>query len=319
MLFRSVIYRLIEDPVRRRRRWVGRRLFVWLGVVALVGIAFTVVGRDRRASADDLLSTLDQNALELQQAVIAELPDVPVDAPTRASADATLPARLLFVGDSQSWVLAAGLDDWSAAKGLQLVPSPGVGCGIGENTPIEYLGVEQDARPGCAEWRDALPRIVAKFRPNLVVIVGGTADLSDRRIPGVDGWSHIGEPSYDTWLRGQMENFVDVVSATGARVLWFTSPSVRPPYVAGETGIPPFAESAPERAEAYDALIRAIAADDDRVDVAEFAAAVRAHPGGEFEPRMRPDGAHIDLKYAPELVIWIEDAIRKAMADADAG
>ena len=113
----TVIYRLIEDPVRRRRRWVGRRLFVWLGVVALVGIAFTVVGRDRRASADDLLSTLDQNALELQQAVIAELPDVPVDAPTRASADATLPARLLFVGDSQSWVLAAGLDANTALPG----------------------------------------------------------------------------------------------------------------------------------------------------------------------------------------------------------
>jgi hypothetical protein len=25
---------------------------------------------------------------------------------------------------------------------------------------------------------------------------------------------------------------------------------------------------------------------------------------------MRPDGAHIDLKYAPELVEWIDDAIR---------
>jgi hypothetical protein len=29
---------------------------------------------------------------------------------------------------------------------------------------------------------------------------------------------------------------------------------------------------------------------------------------------MRPDGAHIDLKYAPELIDWIDDAIRSLHA-----
>jgi len=85
--------------------------------------------------------------------------------------------------------------------------------------------------------------------------------------------------------------------------------------VAGETGVPPFDESDPVRVDAYNALIESIAAADDRVEFADFAAAVRAHPGGEFEPKMRPDGAHIDLKYAPELVDWIDAAIRTVHGD----
>jgi hypothetical protein len=283
--------------------------------IASVGIVTTVVGADRRSSADDVMSVLDQDALEMQERAVAELPVLPDDAPTRATADPDLPARILFVGDSQSWVLASGLDDWEAANGVFLVPSPGVGCGIGRNTPIEYLGVEQDARPGCAEWRDALPAIVAKLRPNLVVIVGGTADLSNRRLPGSSEWSHIGEPEYDDWLTVEMNDFVDVVAEGGARILWFTSPDVDPPYIVGETGEPPFVEADPQRTERYNELIAELAERDSRVVVADFAAAVRAHPGGQFESKMRPDGAHIDLKQAPELVDWIDAAIKDAYRD----
>lgn len=310
-----VIYYLIEDPVRRRMRWKGKSIYVWLVLIVLVGVVTTIVGADRRSSADDVMSVLDQDALEMQERAVAELPVLPADAPTRATADPDLPARILFVGDSQSWVLASGLDDWEASNGVFLVPSPGVGCGIGRNTPIEYLGVEQDARPGCAEWRDALPSIVAKLRPNLVVIVGGTADLSNRRLPGSDVWSHVGQPAYDEWLRDEMRTFVDVVAAEGSRILWFTSPDVDPPYIVGETGEPPFDEADPRRTERYNELISEVAADDERIVVADLASAVRAHPGGQFEAKMRPDGAHIDLKYAPELVEWIDRSIKDAYRD----
>lgn len=311
----SLIYYLIENPVRHRKMWVGAKLYAWLAAMAVVGVLVVVIGADRRASADDLLSTLDRDALLLQQRIIDDLPSVPANAPSSSELDPGLPARVLFVGDSQSWVLAAGLDDWEVEHGVFLVPSPGVGCGIGSDTRIEYLGVESDGRSGCAEWRDALPAIVDKLKPNLVVVVGGTADLSNRVLPGTSTWSHVGEPDFDTWLRSEMESFVDVVATTDAEVIWFSSPSVDPPYIAGETGVPPFDEASPERTERYNKLIRDVADADERVTFADFASAVRAHPGGEFEPRMRPDGAHIDLKYAPELVEWIDDAIRSAHAN----
>jgi len=310
----TALYYALEDPVRKRKMWAGRRLYGWLTVMAVVGVLVVALGVDRRASADDLLSTLDRDALLLQQRIIEDLPAVPPDAPNTSEVDAGLPARVLFVGDSQSWVLVAGLDDWGVDHGVFLASSPGVGCGIGSDTRIEYLGIESDGRAGCAEWRDALPNIVDKLKPNVVVIVGGTADLSNRVLPGTSTWSHVGEFDYDTWLRSEMEAFVDVVAATGADVMWFSSPSVDLPYIAGETGIPPFDEASPERTERYNEIIRGVSADDERVTFADFASAVRAHPGGEFEPRMRPDGAHIDLKYAPELIDWIDDAIRSLHA-----
>ena len=316
MIVVALIYYLVENPVRLRRMWAGARLFVWLAVLAVIGAAVVVVGIDRRASADDVLSQLDAEALALQNQALADLPDLGPDAPQRSTVDPELPARVLLVGDSQSWVLASGLDEWEVDRGVQVVPSPGVGCGIGENTPIVYLGIEQDERAGCSQWRATLPKIAAKFRPNVIVIVGGAADLSDRRIGGSSTWSHIGQPRFDEWLLDQFATFVDGIEVEGARIIWFSSPDIDPRYVAGQTGTPPFDEADPDRTRRYNELIESYAAQDPRVEFVDFATAVRAHPGGQFESDMRPDGAHIDLAHAPELVEWIDRVLREAMRDA---
>jgi hypothetical protein len=300
-----VLYYGLENPVRQRRMWVGRRLYVWLALIAVAGTIVAFVGDGRRSErSENVLTSLNEQALELQREALAALPEVPADAPNTAVNDAGLPARVLMVGDSQAWVLASGLDDWKTSSGVDLVPSPGVGCGIGENTRIRYLGLDVPERPGCTAWREALPAIASKFRPNVVVIVGGTADLSDRMLPGDDDWSHVGMPSYDEWLLAEFAEFVDSVAGTGdgfeTSVLWFTVPDVNPPYIAGETGQPPFVES--------DAI------GDPRVTVVEFGDAVKAHEGGQFEPKMRPDGAHIDLKHAPELIDVIDSALREVVS-----
>lgn len=313
-VFVCIIYYLIENKVRRREMWVGRRLYMWLGAIAVIGTVIAFAGNDRRAEkSDNVLTSLNEEALQLQQQTLAALPELPADAPTVATKDSALPARVLLVGDSQAWVLASGLDEWETVHGVDVMASPGVGCGIGANTRIEYLGLDVPERPGCTAWRDALAEIVRKFRPNLVVIVGGTADVSNRVLPGSTTWTHVGMPEYDQWLLDQFASFADMVSAGNTPILWFTVPDVNPPYVAGQTGQPPFDESDPIRTDRYNELIRQYAAGDPRVTVVEFGAAVKAHEGGQFEPRMRPDGAHIDLKYAPELVEFIDDAIRRSM------
>ena len=310
MLVVCLIYYLLENPVRQRKMWQGKKLFIYLALMAVVGTVIAFAGNSHRTRANDVMSTLSEEALALQQQALADLPELPANAPVVSPVDAELPARIMMVGDSQSWVLASGLDDWEETNQVTVQPSPGVGCGIGENTPITYLGVKQDFRPGCTEWRDSLGPIVQKFRANLVIIVGGTADLSDRKIPGVDGWSHIGQPEYDAWLLGQFTSFIDVMSSAGSQIVWLSTPNVDPPYIAGETGVPPFDEADPSRSARYNELIEQFAEKDDRVVYADFASAVKAHPGGEFEPKMRPDGAHIDLKYAPDLVIWLDQMIR---------
>ena len=138
--------------------------------MAVVGVLVVALGVDRRASADDLLSTLDRDALLLQQRIIEDLPAVPPDAPNTSEVDAGLPARVLFVGDSQSWVLVAGLDDWGRPWRVPCVESRSW-LRNRIRHPNRIPGIESDGRAGCAEWRDALPNIVDKLKPNVVVIV----------------------------------------------------------------------------------------------------------------------------------------------------
>ena len=153
---------------------------------------------------------------------------MPPDSPSWSSVEPDLPARVLFVGDSQAWALGHDLTEyWGAALGVRVEPSAGAGCGVGAPVPIRYLGEEtDDGRPGCREWRDALPAIVSGFRPGVIVVVGGFADLADHRIPGVEGWTHIGRTEYDAWLREQMREFVDEISLTGVPVLWLSHPQI---------------------------------------------------------------------------------------------
>jgi lysophospholipase L1-like esterase len=302
------IFYLFEDPVRRGKMLPGKRLYPVLGVMAVVSLGFVLWRGDRVIERP-----FDPQALALQQAALDALPVLAADAPVTASGDPTLPSRVLVVGDSQAWILGNGLKDWGAPLGMQAEPSPGTGCGIGENTPIRYLKFEQDFRPGCQEWRDALPKIVDKLDPQVVVVAGGLADLSDRRIPGVDGWSHIGEPAYDEWLLGQMTEFADRMTADGATVLWLSHPYVDIPYSAGATGKPPFPENDPARMDRYNELIRQVAEEHPAVEFADFGTyveQVRATIDGDLQP----DGAHIDLQLAPQILDWIGDEIRRVQA-----
>lgn len=298
------VFRLIENPVRLGQLWKGRTFTIACIVLAVAGLGFAAVNEESTAA-----QLVDEDAVAAQQRALDFLPELGPDAPTRSAVDPALPARVLIVGDSQAWAIGSRMGElWGVTNGVGIEPSPGVGCGIAELTPIDYLGVEYpNGRDGCREWRDALPRIVDKYQPQLVMIIGGFGDVADRQLPGSEEWQHIGEPEYDTWLTEQMYGFVDEVTATGAQVLWFSSPHVQPPRPAGTD---PFPEEDPARMDRYNELIRAVADSDDRVEFADLAAFVQARPGGEFEPAFRPDGAHIDLTVAPDLVTWLGDQIR---------
>ena len=112
MLVVCLIYYLLENPVRQRKMWQGKKLFIYLALMAFVGTVIAFAGNAHRSRADDVMSTLSEEALALQQQALADLPDLPANAPIVSPVDEELPARIMMVGDSQSWVLASGLDDW---------------------------------------------------------------------------------------------------------------------------------------------------------------------------------------------------------------
>ena len=68
----------------------------------------------------------------------------------------------------------------------------------------------------------------------------------------------------------QFENFIDVLSSGGSQIVWLSTPDVDPPFIAGETGVPPFDEADQKRSARYNELIQQFAEDDDRVVFADF-------------------------------------------------
>ena len=298
----ETIYRFFETPILQSKLWAGRRLA--RGCLLLVCGALIMAAFAPQPRVGQLI---DSEALALQQQALEALPQVAADAPAASLIDPTLPARVLVVGDSQSYFVGTGMAQmWGVPFGVDVQQSAGVGCGTAPITPMQYLGSDFPlGRPGCREWLEALPRILQRFQPQVVVIVGGLADLSNRTINGSD--QHIGQPAYDLWLQTGMSDFATKMGVTGAKVLWLTHPHVDPPN-------PPDIDQYPEeehiRMDRYNELITQLAATDQNVFTADLAAVVANRPGGEFSRTFRPDGSHMLLTEAQDVVDFIAQAIR---------
>lgn len=303
----EAVYRGIETRVLRSLTWPGNALY--RGCALLAAAVLVVAPFAPHAKVDALV---DNEAVALQQRALDNLPQYTDADPSVSSVDPALPARVLVVGDSQSWIIGGGMKTlWGEANGVRVEPSPGVGCGVTPLIRLRYLGEDApNGRTGCKEWRDALPAILDKFQPQLVIVVGGFADLADHYLDG--SWQHIGDPPYDDFLRNGMQAFADEMGDTGARVLWLTHPHVDPP---DPPGVEAYPEEDPARMDRYNEFIEQLAADDPNVVSADLATFVRDRPGGEFDPTFRPDGAHMDLRVAPDVVQFLADAIREAVAD----
>src|SRR5690606_26684317 len=52
-------------------------------------------------------------------------------------------------------------------------------------------------------------------------------DILDHRADGWGDFLSIGDPTYDSWLRGQQRRLVSDLAAGGARVVWATTPCAR--------------------------------------------------------------------------------------------
>lgn len=300
----EVLYRYVEGPILREQIWQGKRMF--LGSALLACLALTIAPF-APASANDRF--LDGDALRAQREHLASIEQVTDLDPTRAPGDNSLPARVLSVGDSQSLFVSLGLSSmWADERGVTSEYLAGVGCGSTELIPVRYLGEEHDAgRPGCREWRDALDEFIAKFRPQVVIIAGGFADVADHQLDGV--WQHIGDSEYDAWLHDQMIEFAHTVASSGAHVVWLTSADIRLPHPDGSG---PYPEEDPARMDRYNAIITQVAAELDFVDVADLASFVQERPGGQFDEEFRPDGAHMHLETAPDVVEFLVAAIVEA-------
>ncbi len=152
--------------------------------------------------------------------------DSPIAAATRAAEhDRTLAVshpgrrRVLLVGDSSAQTLAPGIEAALASRGIELVSGAAAGCALDWDVDLmaaedgTWFPVQGDA--DCT-WPRTWPRLLRRYRPDLVLINFGLWDASDHRI-GARTFRY-GSADWQQHMASTATRAVRVAGAEGARV-----------------------------------------------------------------------------------------------------
>jgi peptidoglycan/LPS O-acetylase OafA/YrhL len=283
------MYHLFENPIRRGKLLRGRSFFVAIaiGTAAVIGLALNLPDQD-----PNVLDLSTASPVSGQLTALAHTPEVAGD------------QRVMVVGDSMSWSVWVGLNDWGNDHHVQFGRYSALGCGVGGPGTLDYLGLVRSAFPDCGQWHHDMRQAVRSFRPDTVLVVIGLADLSPRKFP--DGRFHsLGDPTFDARLTARVQKVARTLTSTGATLRWAVFPHVDIPFSSGGTGDPPFVENDPKRMDELNALVARAISGIPRASMLDLAGYMRDRPGGELDSTFRPDGAHLSASGTAEVAKWL--------------
>jgi peptidoglycan/LPS O-acetylase OafA/YrhL len=313
----AVSYELIERPIVERRvplvvffgrprplrpRWAGGAAILAVGIIA----AGLVVAEPESRAAQRSTA----------------LPPPPTQPATTDGSTPTVtttppPRRVLIVGDSLMAQIGAALERQSFAEPGDVVVfnHSQIGCPVARGGDERLPAGEEGPVPAqCNEWaipvaaeRLVEPSVVSwvtaveAFQPDVVLALVTPWDVADRRIPdaGFPDWTHVGDPAYDAYVASEYREASEVLSSTGARVLWLLGPDLDRPVVP---------QNDPTRIHRLNDLVTTAIADLPGVTTVDFPGWL-GEVGGERDRRLRGDGLHLSEEGFAEIVPWLLDEV----------
>jgi peptidoglycan/LPS O-acetylase OafA/YrhL len=303
-------FHLIERPVRHGGALLGRRaLLVGFAVAAAIALG---AARLPEPDPSQLLALGDTPELVVPTttlpARVEAIPGAggdPADSSTPPPAPP--PLKVLVVGDSFAESIVIGLQKWGLLTGkMSVMNQTAVGCPFGRGGRNRGININRKPPPACDERDERIGVAIAEFDPDVVLLAGGLWDVTARRPPGFDSWTHIGDPDYDWYLTGELSHLVDVTAAGGARVVWASSPYWDP--VPGSVifmGRPPYVESDRARVDRFNQLLTTVLDGRPEAELLDLAGWLRTQPGGELDRSLRPDGVHFSELSTGQLAGWL--------------
>ena len=246
---------------------------------------------------------------------------------------AAAPVRVLLFGDSVALTLGVGLSSPpdQAKYGYVLSDKGILGCGVVNGPLVELMGARDVTPPACDgsslqpgetptqkpwtyQWLDAMNVV----KPNVVVLLAGRWEVVDREYQGA--WTNILHPAYAAYVKQQLELASQLVTGTGARMVFLTAPCTDE---GEQPDGAPWPEDDPARLAVFNRLVREVAAEHPLTDsVVDLNAA--ACPKGKFATTVdgvvlrRSDGVHFTdaggMWLAPKLMPAIVAAGREQAA-----
>jgi peptidoglycan/LPS O-acetylase OafA/YrhL len=237
-------------------------------------------------------------------ALVAPERAVEVTRPSRPGAPGDV--RVAVFGDSIAWTIMRYLPP---TPGVDFADFTTIGCGIARGGPYDYVGQELPQKPECDAWPARWAQRIGHERPDVVLLTVGRWEVVDRMNEG--RWTHIGDPAYDAYLRGELTRALDILGSTGARIVVTTEPYNRRAEKADGSLYP---EDQPTRVDQWNALLRSVVAHRQNTSLLDLNE--KLSPNGYFQTkvngmRVRSDGVHPTPEAVEWMTPWLVDAVTK--------
>jgi len=229
LLLAIVTYRFVEQPIRERRVIRGRTRWIAVPAAAsLVAAGALAVGAVAPPLAATFAPEVSQAAV-LRQAERERVSPATRPVASRKRTTGTQPAarpvkRIMIVGDSVALTLGRGIERWGAQHGVAVLNDGVIGCPLLIGVDVRgYWGVATRPPDMCQTLR-TWPKYLSEFRPDLVLALYGAWDVYDASFDHGKTWVSPGQPGFDRFYTGQVDDAARRLGATGAHVLWLTPP-----------------------------------------------------------------------------------------------
>jgi lysophospholipase L1-like esterase len=148
------------------------------------------------------------------------------------------------------------------------------------------MAIQCVGSPPQAQWPAVWRREIVKDDPNVVIVLAGRWEVSNRTYDGQ--WTNIENPVYAAYVQRELRSAVHVAASGGAAVVLMTAPCY-------DTGEQPDGQAWPEDSRArlaiYNGIVRQVARSTPGATLYNFNAI--ACPGGQYEEYM--DGQQVRL------------------------
>ena len=289
-----VSFVLLERPIRERRALIGRRRWIVMpsaGVGAALCAAF--VGVVAATPAVTFAATASPSSVLAAARHAENRPSAPAPSAARPTDDAaatstTAPPqrvqRVLVVGDSVALTLGRGIERWGASHGVFVWNGGALGCALIDGAEVRGSWGVTDRPSDSCRTHETWPGALAKFRPDVIVVLYGAWDVYDASFDQGRTWTAPGRPDWDARYRAIVTDTSRRLAVTGAHLLWLAPPCFAAHPGAGDSGA---AWYDPARVDTIGAIQRQVAAANG-MNVSPVAHDL----GCPVDLGARPDGVH---------------------------
>jgi hypothetical protein len=225
------------------------------------------------------------------------------------------PKRVLLVGDSLAFTLGVPILGNEDAYGIELADAGVLGCAFTTQGQLNLNGTWVSQSEGCPTELAQWVREARALRAQAVVVELGYRDEFDWRIHS--HVVHLGQPTFDAYVRRQIDRFVRVLGRHGVKILFLSVPFTRPPDLPDGSPAP---AASPTRHALINSMLEA-AARRGRANVRVLDVDRTVSPRRRYSSKVngqlcRFDGVHFSLYCAELLEPRIRGAVRSMLKHA---